>query len=297
MATSQADVPTPPQGPTKFGVLLYPGFEVLDVFGPLEALNVISRTEFEYLETPPLDCIKDIELYVITTGKTVEAITAVAPVKEASSEETSSPEQRAPSSEQKALSSEQMPPKPEVKSLAESRQLGSAAWPRFEPNCTMHCVPPDMEVLIIPGGLGSSAVGEDVIEWIRKTLPNLKYLFTVCTGSLIAARAGVLDGMKATTNKQAWNSLTDLKTLDKNPKWKNVHWVANARWVKSSDQIWTTSGVSAGTDGFIAWMKEVYGQAYGEKVCQWMEYRAVVKATPDHFAVGLHDVIDGKKVC
>jgi putative intracellular protease/amidase len=105
-----------------------------------------------------------------------------------------------------------------------------------------------LEVLLIPGGLGSN-VNEATVEWVHKMKDKLKYLFTVCTGADIAARAGALCGLKATTNKQAWAKITS-KTIS-----AATYWVAHARWVKSSDKIWTTSGVSAGTDGFVAWIK------------------------------------------
>jgi putative intracellular protease/amidase len=57
----------------------------------------------------------------------------------------------------------------------------------------------------VPGGIGSDHEGTDKIaEFIRYRYPSLKYLITVCTGADLAARAGVLDGRKATTNKKVW---------------------------------------------------------------------------------------------
>lgn len=273
------------KGPTKFGILLYPGFEVLDVFGPLEALNVISRTEFNNLKTeseqnggPALNCIEGVELHVISSEKDLCPLTAVAPhppPKENHQKSEAEDEQKV------ADSAPEPAPAP--------RQIGAAKYPAFVPTCTISTVPSDLEVLIIPGGLGSSSVSEEVISWLRSITPNLRYLFTICTGSLIAARAGVLDGLRATTNKQAW-SVFSPEGLQERPFLKNTYWVADARWVVSSPKIWTTSGVSAGTDGFVAWMKEVYGRDYGEKVCLWMEYRAETEAVPVRFDAGLSDV-------
>jgi transcriptional regulator GlxA family with amidase domain len=69
-----------------------------------------------------------------------------------------------------------------------------------------------------------------------------------------------------------------------------TYWVAHARWVKSSDRVWTTSGVSAGTDGFVAWIKDVYGEKVGTEACQWMEYSADTDPDNDPFTGKNKDV-------
>ena len=108
------------------------------------------------------------------------------------------------------------------------------------PTHTFATVPP-IDVLLIPGGLGErSPVSElqSAIDYVERVTPDLQYLLTVCTGAGIAARAGVLDGKFATTNKQAWNG-----TITRGPKTK---WVAKARWVVDGN-VWTSSGVQAGS--------------------------------------------------
>ena len=232
-----------PDYPTKFGLLLYPGFEVLDVFGPIEALNVISRKEFEWIG---IDYIPNITLSVITSEKTLDPVS------------------------------------PAYKDDG-NLTVGSAIAQKIVPDHTIYDAPEDLEVLMIPGGLGSD-VNEDVVHFVHKMKDKLKYLITICTGSDIAARAGALCGLKATTNKLAWKTITTKSTS------AATYWVAHARWVKSSDKIWTTSGVSAGTDGFVAWMKAVYGEAVGTKACQWMEYIADTDPCNDMFSKGLKDV-------
>lgn len=105
----------------------------------------------------------------------------------------------------------------------------------------------------------------------------------ICTGSGLAARAGVLDGQKATTNKQCWSFQTPL-----GPK---THWVANARWVKSDNgKLWTCSGVSAGIDGFLAMVEHAYGKdangvSFGDRVSDEIEYNRVRDSSDDPFAV------------
>ena len=237
-------MPDPQSVPTKYGLLLYPGFEVLDVFGPIEALNVISRKEFEWIGPK---YIPNVTLSVITSEKTLDPVS------------------------------------PAYKDNDGNWTVGSCIAQKIVPDHTIYDAPEDLEVLLIPGGLGSD-VNDDAVEWVRKMKDKLKYLITVCTGADIAARAGALCGLKATTNKHAWATITSKPTS------AATYWVARARWVKSSDKIWTTSGVSAGTDGFVAWIKAVYGEEVGTKACQWMEYTAETNPDNDMFSQGLKDV-------
>src|SRR5215472_8889568 len=152
-------MPDPQSVPTKFGLLLYPGFEVLDVFGPIEVLNVISRKEFEWIG---LDYIPNVTLSVITSERTL------------------------------------YPVSPAYKDKDGNWTVGSCIAQKIVPDHTIYDAPEDLEVLLIPGGLGSD-VNDDTVEWVHKMKDKLKYLITVCTGADIAARAGALCGLKATT--------------------------------------------------------------------------------------------------
>lgn len=81
----------------------------------------------------------------------------------------------------------------------------------IQPTHTFDTAPADIEVLIVPGGLGNRLPpAVPVVDYIRKVYPSLRYLITVCTGSGLAARAGVLDGKKATTNKWAFGETSKL---------------------------------------------------------------------------------------
>jgi putative intracellular protease/amidase len=66
----------------------------------------------------------------------------------------------------------------------------------------------DFDVLIIPGGLGTrSPYLSRRIELIADTYPKMQYLLTVCTGSALTVKSGVLDGWRATTYKSSWSSV------------------------------------------------------------------------------------------
>jgi len=103
----------------------------------------------------------------------------------------------------------------------------------------------------------------------------LKYVITVCTGAAIVARAGVLDGRCATTNKQSWAQTIALRT--------QVKWIAHARWVVDGN-IWTSSGVSAGLDVTFAFIADVYGKGAADKVADALEYERHTDSSWDPYA-------------
>lgn len=159
------------------------------------------------------------------------------------------------------------------------------------PTHTFDNPPEGIDVLIVPGGFGAGPYTfsgfkpnvDPEIQFIREWYPKIKHLLTVCTGAGIAARAGVLDGQQATTNKVAWSTQTPL-----GPK---THWVAKARWVVSDGgKLWTASGVSAGMDGFLALVDQIYGKdergmSYADAVSDGMEYSRIKDSGDDPFAV------------
>lgn len=137
---------------------------------------------------------------------------------------------------------------------------------------------PALDVLLVPGGQGTRARSEAVfgsIEFIRQRFDSLQYLITVCTGSGLAARSGVLDGKRATTNKLAWESTVALRP--------QVNWIHRARWVTDGN-IWTSSGISAGIDVVFAWIADVYGAGVAKNIADRMEYTRVTDPNDDPFA-------------
>lgn len=106
---------------------------------------------------------------------------------------------------------------------ASMNKHNSSTWTQIQPTHTFGTAP-DLDVLIVPGGAGTrSPALNSTIEFIRTTFPKVKYFMTVCTGAMLAAKAGVLDGRNATTNKQAW-----LTVINTGPK---TNWIGDARYV------------------------------------------------------------------
>ena len=94
------------------------------------------------------------------------------------------------------------------------------------------------DVVLVPGGPGEEALrhNPDVLDWLRGTHTTSKWTTSVCTGSLLLAAAGILDGVEATTH---WASMDTLAALGATPVKERV--VVRGRVI-------TAAGVSAGID-------------------------------------------------
>jgi transcriptional regulator GlxA family with amidase domain len=162
--------------------------------------------------------------------------------------------------------------------------FNSSFYPSIQPTHTFADAP-DLDVLFVPGGLGSRSPHiQQHIDYIATTYPSLQYLITVCTGAILAAKSGVLDGKKATTNK---NAFAAVKLTG-----PNTTWIPKARWVVDGN-IWTSSGVSAGIDATLAWINHVYGTENATAIANWMEYQAHKDFTWDPFADIFNATEDG----
>jgi transcriptional regulator GlxA family with amidase domain len=93
----------------------------------------------------------------------------------------------------------------------------------------------DLDVLLVPGGAAARDPALTYVDdYLVRMRPQVDYLITICTGAIFAARGGLFDGRRATTNKNAWNLVT--------AHGENVTWVAPARYVIDGD-TWSSSGV------------------------------------------------------
>ncbi|MFF2848766.1 DJ-1/PfpI family protein [Streptomyces sp. NPDC058001] len=100
---------------------------------------------------------------------------------------------------------------------------------------------PALDVLLHPGGQGTRPLLNDSghLEWVRGQRESVPLMTSVCTGSLVFAAAGLLNGRPATTH---WGSLELLKELD-----PTIDVRADDRFVDDGDTV-TSAGVSAGID-------------------------------------------------
>ncbi|KAL7620135.1 hypothetical protein AAE478_009128 [Parahypoxylon ruwenzoriense] len=161
--------------------------------------------------------------------------------------------------------------------------LASSASPYF----TQFVIPthtlanaPALDVILVPGGIGTRSINatQPYVDWLRARMddPELDYMMTVCTGASLLARTGKIAGRNATTNKFSFNWVKSVEHASE------VNWIAKARWVVDGN-LWTSSGVSAGTDMTLGWIEHLYGRNESEKVRNIMEWNALDQ-TDDPFA-------------
>ncbi len=119
-------------------------------------------------------------------------------------------------------------------------------------------------ILFIPGGNGARGMVNDeaCVAAIRSLARNAEFILTVCTGSILLARAGMLEGKCATSNKRvfAWTKSAPC-----------VNWIKKARWVKDGT-ISTRSGVSAGIDMALGFVADLFGHPAAQQVSREIEY-------------------------
>jgi putative intracellular protease/amidase len=180
------------------GAVLFPGFELLDVFGPLEMFGLLEKRA---------------------------EITLIA-------------------QEPGAVASHQGP-----RSVADIALSGARG----------------LDVVLVPGGWGTrrEALNPPFLEELRRLSEGSRYVSSVCTGSALLAKAGLLDGRRATSNKRsfAW-------VVSQGPR---VHWVAQARWVEDG-KFFTSSGVSAGMDMALGLITRLFDRETALGIAQAAEY-------------------------
>ena len=205
------------------GAVMYPGFEMLDMFGPLEMFSML--------------------------GSTRVAISMVA---------------------------ERADPVPTA--VAENVTAG----PKVLPDTTF-AEAPQYDLLLVPGGFGTLPALEStpLLEFLRDQAASADVVASVCSGSVLLARAGLLDGKRATSNKQ----LFALATREAAP----VEWVEEARWVEDGN-VFTSSGVSAGTDMALAIIERLYDVATAESAAAAAEYTWHRDKDHDPFVAHLNEL-------
>ena len=194
----------------RLGAILFDGFELLDLYGPLEFFGLLPD-----------------RLEVITVGERVGAI-----------------------------QSSQRP-----SGLAEVSLYGEGAY----------------DILLVPGGIGTRRLVNDerFLQGLAEKAKAASFIASVCTGSALLARAGLLEGHRATSNKKAFAWVQS--------QGPNVEWVPEARWVEDGP-CFTSSGVAAGMDMSLGLISRLFDRETAVQVAGWAEYEWHEDATWDPFA-------------
>jgi transcriptional regulator GlxA family with amidase domain len=135
---------------------------------------------------------------------------------------------------------------------------------RVVPNHTFESAPvPD--IIVIPGGFGTRPLLNRplVIEWVRRQSRQAQYTVSVCTGALLLAKAGLLDGLQVTTHHLRLDLLRELAPA------ATVH--ADRRFLDNGN-ILTSAGISAGIDVSLHLVARLCGAETAEKTAAHMEY-------------------------
>lgn len=210
--------------PLTLGAILYPGFEMLDLFGPLEMFSLVPREQLTIL-----------------------------------------------------MIAEQAGPVPAALGMEITGPKVTADY-GFDDA-------PALDILLLPGGVGTlpELNNARMLDFLAQRSKSATITASVCSGSALLAKAGVLDGHRATSNKQLFALATSQS--DK------VTWVEAARWVDDGPVV-TASGVSAGTDMGVAIIQRLWGDDMAHTVAEFAEYTWHTDADRDPFASGLNKAVE-----
>ena len=134
----------------------------------------------------------------------------------------------------------------------------------------------EADIFLIPGGHGTRPGVEDevLLKRIHEISNQCDFVLTVCTGTALLARTGLLDNRKATTNKRAFDWVV--------MQGEKVDWIRKARWVRD-EKFYTSAGVSAGMDMVLGFLADQHGIEFARKVAFEIEYDWTENAEEDHF--------------
>jgi len=134
------------------------------------------------------------------------------------------------------------------------------------------------EVFLIPGGVGTrkEVDNKPLTDKIKEIANGCKYVLTVCTGSALLARTGLLDDKNATTNKRSFAWVVT--------NGANVKWDEKARWAVDG-KYYTSSGVSAGMDMSLGFLSDRHGIEFARKAAFQIEYNWIEDKDNDTFTV------------
>lgn len=124
---------------------------------------------------------------------------------------------------------------------------------------------PQSDIMVIPGGQGTrTAINRrEVIEWIVGHAAKAELVTSVCTGSFLLAKAGLLDGKAATTH---WASIERMRK-----DFPNLEVRQNVRYVDAGDVV-SSAGVSAGIDMALYVLARLYSPEIAAATARGIEY-------------------------
>lgn len=132
---------------------------------------------------------------------------------------------------------------------------------RFTPDYSVDNAP---QPRVIVMGAQMNFAGPEKLAWLRRAAPGAEIVLSVCTGNFIAAHAGLLDGLRATTHHRFFDQFER--------EFPRVRLVRDARFVDNGKFI-SGGGITAGIDAALQVVRRHFGDQVAERTVQYMEYR------------------------
>ncbi len=161
----------------------------------------------------------------------------------------------------------------EVFTVAEKSLVTARNQLMIQANYTIeNCPKPD--ILLIPGGGGFYPDGtpfgsrremnnHKLLEWIKEMNQSVELLLSVCTGSLILAKTGLLEHLSATTHFKAIEAMREVAP--------NTQLLPEKRWVDNG-RIILSAGVSAGIDMSLYILEKLHGKKVADETAAYIQY-------------------------
>jgi transcriptional regulator GlxA family with amidase domain len=143
-------------------------------------------------------------------------------------------------------------------------QISAIGGLRLTPDVTFDGCP-ELDLLLVPGGLGTRKEVHNtaLVKWILTKASGTRLIASVCTGSSLLGKAGLLDGRNATTHWRAFDFLSSC--APKAHIKKDVQFTLN-------EPIFTSAGVAAGIDLALRIVSHFFGSRIGQATARHMEY-------------------------
>jgi transcriptional regulator GlxA family with amidase domain len=123
---------------------------------------------------------------------------------------------------------------------------------------------PPIDVLVVAGGVvREQLTSDEVCAWIARTAASAVITSSVCTGAFLLARAGVLDGLTATTH---WEDVGEMQTM-----FPLVEVVEGRRWIDEGAVV-TSAGISAGIDMSLHLVERLAGRELALRTARQMDF-------------------------
>jgi transcriptional regulator GlxA family with amidase domain len=124
---------------------------------------------------------------------------------------------------------------------------------------------PQPDILVVPGGLGTRKEmhNSNLIDWIRSSSQKAELILSVCTGALLLAKAGLMEGLAATTHHGAIELLKEVAPHT------TIH---PDKRIIDNGRIIVSAGISAGIDMSLYVVSKLFGKEKANETAQYMEY-------------------------